>query len=107
MGDESALQQLGEGFRGALIQPDDEGYDAARRIWNAVVDKRPATRSAARSHAAVLVVAAHPDGSVEVTHSSHHRLVAPAWRAVEPLVHAPEGVQPADVCRVGVGDDPA
>ena len=33
----------------------------------------------------------------EVAHSSHHRLVAPAWRAVEPLVHPPEAVQPARV----------
>src|SRR6266481_3682144 len=32
-------------------------------------------------------------------------LVAPAWRAVEPLVHAPEAVQPARVRRVGVVDD--
>ena len=44
-----------------------------------------------------IVAAAHPDSSVEVTHSLHHCLVAPAWRAVEPLVHAPQAVQPPDV----------
>jgi hypothetical protein len=33
------------------------------------------------------------------------RLVAPTWRAVEPLVHAPEPVQPACVRLVGVVDD--
>src|SRR3982074_1202911 len=32
-------------------------------------------------------------------------LVAPEWRAVEPLLHAPEAVQPALVRRVGVVDD--
>src|SRR4051794_56545 len=32
-------------------------------------------------------------------------LVAAAWRAVEPLVHAPEPIQPASVGRVGVVDD--
>src|SRR6266700_3497026 len=53
----------------------------------------------------VFVVAAEPEGSSQVTHSSDHRLVAPEWRAVEPLVHAPETVQPARVRRVGVVDD--
>src|SRR5258708_2393667 len=47
------------------------------------------------SLAVVLVVAAVPDAG----------LVAPAWRAVQPLVHAPESVQPARVRRVGVVDD--
>src|SRR5215467_8169521 len=48
------------------------------------------------SVALVLVVAAPPVRA---------GLVAPAWRAVEPLVHAPGGVQPARVRRVGVVDD--
>jgi FAD/FMN-containing dehydrogenase/SAM-dependent methyltransferase len=30
------------GFKGALIRPDDLGYDAARAIWNAMHDRRPA-----------------------------------------------------------------
>src|SRR3981081_380764 len=42
----------------------------------------------------VLVVAAPPDP----------RLVAPAWRAVKPLVHAPEPIEPPGVGRVGVVD---
>src|SRR6266436_4061684 len=46
------------------------------------------------SLAVVLVVAAPPDAG----------LVATEWRAVEPLVHAPEDVQPALVRRVGVVD---
>ncbi|MDS0478592.1 FAD-binding oxidoreductase [Natrinema sp. 1APR25-10V2] len=29
-------------LRGKLLQPDDEGYDEARTIWNAMIDKRPA-----------------------------------------------------------------
>src|SRR5918992_694994 len=47
------------------------------------------------SLAVVLVVAAPPDA----------RLVAPLRGAVEPLVHAPEAIQPARVRRVGVVDD--
>src|SRR4030095_15067552 len=40
-----------------------------------------------------------------VTTEPGPRLVAPTWRAVEPLVHAPKAVQPACVRRVGVIDD--
>jgi FAD/FMN-containing dehydrogenase len=31
-----------EGFRGDIVLPDDEGYDAARIVWNAAVDRYPA-----------------------------------------------------------------
>jgi FAD/FMN-containing dehydrogenase len=31
-----------EGFGGALIRPDDAGFDEARRIYNATIDRRPA-----------------------------------------------------------------
>src|SRR5216683_8393339 len=47
------------------------------------------------SLAVVLIVAAPPDAG----------LVAPAWRAVEPLVHAPQDVDPALVGGVGVVDN--
>ena len=30
------------GFRGALLGPEDAGYDRARRLWNGAIDKRPA-----------------------------------------------------------------
>src|SRR5438132_7332916 len=43
----------------------------------------------------VLVVAAPPDA----------RLVAPLWCAIEPLVHAPEAVQPARIGGIGVVGD--
>ncbi|MGA8156390.1 MAG: FAD-linked oxidase, partial [Rhodoplanes sp.] len=28
-------------LRGSVVSPGEEGYDAARRIWNAMVDRRP------------------------------------------------------------------
>ena len=40
--DEAILQELREGLRGALLGPDDAGYDAARAVWNGMIDKRPA-----------------------------------------------------------------
>lgn len=37
-----ALQQFRSRLRGHLIGPEDVQYNAARRIWNAMIDKRPA-----------------------------------------------------------------
>ena len=61
--------QLSETFSGNLIGPDDDGYDEARTIWNAMVDERPAVIArctstddvvavvdAAREHGALLSV---------------------------------------------------
>jgi FAD/FMN-containing dehydrogenase len=31
-----------EGFRGELLQPEDKGYDTARRLFNGMIDKHPA-----------------------------------------------------------------
>jgi FAD/FMN-containing dehydrogenase len=36
------LERLRMSIRGLVISPDDEGYDAARRIWNGAIDRRPA-----------------------------------------------------------------
>src|SRR5437867_1788019 len=42
MPDEAAIQQWKSGLRGRLLQPDDDGYEAARRIFNGSIDRRPA-----------------------------------------------------------------
>jgi FAD/FMN-containing dehydrogenase len=39
--DRTALDQLRSRFAGAIILPDDPGYDAARTLFNAMIDKRP------------------------------------------------------------------
>ena len=37
-----AFDALRARFHGALLLPDDEGYEEARRIWNGAIDRRPA-----------------------------------------------------------------
>ncbi|PSP94823.1 FAD-linked oxidase, partial [Halobacteriales archaeon QS_4_62_28] len=36
------LNQLSERVHGEILEPDDEGYDDARTVWNAMIDRRPA-----------------------------------------------------------------
>jgi FAD/FMN-containing dehydrogenase len=38
----TALARLRTSFRGALLQPGEEGYDEARQVWNGAIDRRPA-----------------------------------------------------------------
>src|SRR5215218_4706466 len=40
--DTTAVQTLAATLRGPLIQPGDPGYDAARTVWNAMIDRYPA-----------------------------------------------------------------
>src|SRR5712691_10140252 len=39
--DKQAVAALRARFRGALLQPQEEGYDEARRIWNGAIDRQP------------------------------------------------------------------
>jgi FAD/FMN-containing dehydrogenase len=34
--------RLAQGFAGEIVRPDDPGYDAARAVWNNMIDRRPA-----------------------------------------------------------------
>ncbi len=36
------LRRLRAAFSGEIVTPADDGYDEARRLWNAVFDRRPA-----------------------------------------------------------------
>jgi hypothetical protein len=36
------IREFRAGLRGSLLQPGDAGYDAARRVWNGAIDRKPA-----------------------------------------------------------------
>ena len=36
------LEKLNAGFAGEIVRPGDPGYDAARAVWNSMIDRRPA-----------------------------------------------------------------
>lgn len=40
--DELAVRVFAARLNGVVILPDDPGYDAARRVWNGMIDRRPA-----------------------------------------------------------------
>jgi FAD/FMN-containing dehydrogenase len=40
--DAADISDLARRMRGALFLPADDGYDAVRQVWNAMIDKRPA-----------------------------------------------------------------
>ena len=39
--DATTIEEFKASLRGELIQPNDEGYDDARSLYNAMIDKRP------------------------------------------------------------------
>lgn len=39
---EKAVQELMQSFQGTLLQPGDDGYDIARKVWNGLIDRQPA-----------------------------------------------------------------
>jgi FAD/FMN-containing dehydrogenase len=48
------LDQLAAGLRGELIRPADSGYDAARAVYNGMIDKHPAAIARCRDVADVI-----------------------------------------------------
>src|SRR6185437_6349917 len=51
---EKAASEIAGTFSGLLLQPGDAGYDAARRVHNGMVDKRPALIAQCRGVADVV-----------------------------------------------------
>src|ERR687885_1555588 len=40
--EEAAVEEFKAGLRGELLRPGDDGYEEARTVWNAMIDRRPA-----------------------------------------------------------------
>ncbi len=59
--DETPIDKLGANFLGRLLRPGDSDYDATRRVWNGMVDKRPAliAQCAATEDVVAVVTFAH------------------------------------------------
>ncbi len=41
--DDALIDKFATGLRGELLRPRDHGYESARKVWNGMVDKRPAS----------------------------------------------------------------
>jgi len=74
--DEEAAQTLKAGLRGEVILPDDEGYETARRVWNGLIDRRPALIARCAGAADVLdaVRFAHANDLVVAVRGGGHNL---------------------------------
>ncbi len=71
---EGKFAQLREDVRGSVTTADDEGYDAARRVYNAMIDRRPAVIVAPANTGDVMTAvrfAADNDLPVAVRGGSH------------------------------------
>jgi hypothetical protein len=63
---EAELYQLRQRFHGSIVTPLDVGYDSLRRVWNGLIDRRPAL---------ILLCAHSADVQCAVTFARDHRLI--------------------------------
>ncbi len=56
---DDALRSLSEGLRGDVLLPGNTAYEAARRVFNGMIDRRPAAIAQCRGAADVLAAIAH------------------------------------------------
>lgn len=68
------VDALGRGLRGTLLLPESAGYDAARRVWNGMFDRRPAliARCAAPSDVMLAVDFARTTGVLTAVRGGGH-----------------------------------
>jgi len=52
--EDSVIEELSGRLRGELLRPGDAGYDEARRVWNGMIERRPALIARAASVADVI-----------------------------------------------------
>jgi hypothetical protein len=52
--DKTTIEEFKATLGGELIQPNDDTYDDVRKVWNAMIDKRPALIAQCRGTADVI-----------------------------------------------------
>lgn len=74
--DARALSAFRERFSGDVILPPDEGYDEARRVWNAMIGRRPAmiVRPRQARDVASAIRFAHDEGLLIAVRGGGHSL---------------------------------
>jgi FAD/FMN-containing dehydrogenase len=78
--DTTHLDEFARSFTGEIILPVDAGYDAARQIWNAMIDKRPAliARCASTADVVSAVNFARTTGLVLAVRGGGHNIAGSA-----------------------------
>jgi FAD/FMN-containing dehydrogenase len=73
---EAARRDLGPRFAGELIGPEDAGYDEARKVYNGMIDKRPAllARCASADDAAKVIAFARERGLLLAVRGGGHNV---------------------------------
>jgi FAD/FMN-containing dehydrogenase len=74
------IERLGAGLRGRILTPESRGYDEARTIWNAMIDRRPAliVRCASTDDVVQAVRFAREHGLVVAVRGGGHNIAGSA-----------------------------
>ena len=72
----SAIEKFRPNFRGSLLQSGEAGYDEARKVWNGMIDKRPAliARCAGASDVIQCVRFAQENGALVAVRGGGHNV---------------------------------
>jgi len=78
--DDQVVSRLARDLRGELIRPGDARYDSARRVWNGMIDRRPAliVRCAAPDDVTAAVGFARENGLVVAVRGGGHNVAGNA-----------------------------
>src|SRR5713226_5727454 len=78
--DDAAVAAFAEGLRGRVIHPQDPDYDEARKVWNWMIDRRPAliVRCAGASDVIRAVDFARVSGLVVAVRGAGHNVTGSA-----------------------------
>ncbi len=77
---DAKLEELKDNFRGKILLPSDDGYESARKIWNAMIDKHPAliARCATTSDVVLAVNFARDNGLILAVRGGGHNIAGNA-----------------------------